>query len=579
MNNNYPPKLPHHREPNFSIALICKNEEKTLPRLLNSLFEFFVRGGEVIILDTGSTDNTVAVAKNFGCRVEISDVFSHTIDLDSAKNVNEHFVINNEEPILKEGDKYFIFSVARNYIDSFASNNMILSLDADEIMTKLDIDKICALIDDGYTRFEHMQVFTHDETGKALVKFRQSKFYDRRYLRWENITHEMLVGECKKTFLDENLFQLDHWQNAESNRSGYMRGLAIDCYLDPTKDRNLHYLGRELMYSNRLSSAEHVFDNHLIIDLPEQEYPTTPTHMDSLLFLGQISSIRGDIKNELHYYKLAHESDPTRREPVLRMAHYHLFYNNIIDAMYYASKALEYKWDERYGVSEEHYTSELQSIIKWIKPAEIIKKIPKRIYTIWIGPEMPELIKKCIDTQKIDGYEHILIDNSNYYRCRYVDECVSAKKWGKAADYLRMHYLQNGGIFLDADTEVLKPFDDVLDNEMFVCEEENKFIANGIVGVIPNHPMIKHYLEIVSENFIGSGDLVFQPGMYLWTELVKYSKWSSNIRVYPSDWFLPYNHQSNVTNVTENTHTMHFYLKSWLTHNNADNDKKYSDFW
>jgi len=90
------------------------------------------------------------------------------------------------------------------------------------------------------------------------------------------------------------------------------------------------------------------------------------------------------------------------------------------------------------------------------------------------------------------------------------------------------------------------------------------FIANGIVGSVANHPMIETYLNIVSTNFIGSGDLVFQPGMYLWTELVKYSKWSPNIKIYPADWFLPYNHQSKQTKITENTHTMHFYLKSWL---------------
>lgn len=191
--------------------------------------------------------------------------------------------------------------------------------------------------------------------------------------------------------------------------------------------------------------------------------------------------------------------------------------------------------------------------------------IPKIITSIWIGPEMPDLIKSCIESQKIEGYQHILIDNSNMYHCKYVDECMGAEKWGKAADYLRMHYLyETGGIFLDADTKVLKPFDDVLDNEMFVCEEENMFIANGIVGVVPGHPMIKHYLDVVSSNFIGSGDLVFQPGMYLWTELVKYSQWSPKIKIYPADWFLPYNHQNKQTNITPNTHTMHYYLKSWI---------------
>ena len=190
--------------------------------------------------------------------------------------------------------------------------------------------------------------------------------------------------------------------------------------------------------------------------------------------------------------------------------------------------------------------------------------IPKVIWNIWIGGEMPSLVRDCLSSQNLKGYEIRHIDDNNYYRCKYVDECVGAGKFGKAADYLRMHYLQEGGIYLDADTEVLRPFDDVLGNEMFVCEEENGFIANGIVGVTPNHPMIGHYLKTVSENFIGSGDLVFQPGMYLWTELVKYSKWSGNIHIYPHDWFLPYNHQTKKITITTNTHTYHHYLKSWI---------------
>ena len=192
--------------------------------------------------------------------------------------------------------------------------------------------------------------------------------------------------------------------------------------------------------------------------------------------------------------------------------------------------------------------------------------IPKRVISMWIGPEMPELVKACVATHKLDGYEHLLIDDSNYHEfdCEYLGECIEARLWGKASDYIRMAALEKyGGIYLDADTTVLKPFDDVLDNELFVCEEENQFIANGIIGSIPHHPMIQHCMGVMRRNFRGSGELVFQPGMYLWTELVKYSQWTPGIKIYPADWFLPYNHQTGVTKITPNTHTNHFYLKSW----------------
>lgn len=191
--------------------------------------------------------------------------------------------------------------------------------------------------------------------------------------------------------------------------------------------------------------------------------------------------------------------------------------------------------------------------------------IPRNIISMWIGGPIPELAKECLNTHKQPGFEHIFIDNSNYLKGnRYVDECMEVGNYGKASDYLRMYYLEKyGGIYMDADSKIIKSLDDVLDDEMFVCEEENQFIANGIIGSIANHPMLKHYMGIINRNFLGKGELVFQPGMYLWTELVKYSQWSPKIKIYPAEWFLPYNHQSKITRITDNTHTIHYYLKSW----------------
>ena len=47
-------------KPMFSVTLIAKNEERSLPSLLASLSEFRARGGEILLVDTGSTDKTVS---------------------------------------------------------------------------------------------------------------------------------------------------------------------------------------------------------------------------------------------------------------------------------------------------------------------------------------------------------------------------------------------------------------------------------------------------------------------------------------------------------------------------------------
>ncbi|MEO2069246.1 MAG: glycosyltransferase family 2 protein, partial [Desulfurobacteriaceae bacterium] len=50
----------------ISACIIAKNEEKNLPRLLKSLRGKFE---EIILVDTGSEDRTVEIAKEYGCKV------------------------------------------------------------------------------------------------------------------------------------------------------------------------------------------------------------------------------------------------------------------------------------------------------------------------------------------------------------------------------------------------------------------------------------------------------------------------------------------------------------------------------
>lgn len=49
--------------------------------------------------------------------------------------------------------------------------------------------------------------------------------------------------------LGEEIFKLEHWQNPETNRGGYLKGLAVDCFQHQEKDRNSHYFSREMFWN------------------------------------------------------------------------------------------------------------------------------------------------------------------------------------------------------------------------------------------------------------------------------------------------------------------------------------------
>jgi glycosyltransferase involved in cell wall biosynthesis len=348
-------------KPNFSVVMIVKNGEKTLPRLFDSLKGFIDAGGEICVLDTGSTDNSYRTCTSYGCRVEQEDKFLNRVTKSLADQVNEKF----GEEIIKEGDMFFAFGNARNEAHKMASKDMILSLDSDEIVTAMDIEKINILIDEGNVRFEHMQVYTHDREGGDDIKFIHSKFYDRRFFGWQNLVHEMLIGNGPKQRLSESELKIEHFQDQDKKRSMYMTGLAIDCFLHPDNDRNCHYFARELFYAGKYDAALKEFERHLAMTLPPKDYDTTPTHMESMLFIGNIYAFKGQLDKELEWYDKARKLDPSHRNVVVRFAHFYKWHQNKAKCLDYAMQAKSFPFDEKYGVSEKHFYDEVDELISW----------------------------------------------------------------------------------------------------------------------------------------------------------------------------------------------------------------------
>lgn len=336
-------------KPLFSVCLIARNEEITLPRLVGSLNEFLKRGGKIHVLDTGSTDKTAEVARKLGCNViEVGDKFRIKIDKELADKVNSKFVIEGEAPVVNEGESLFDFASARNYIAEFADTDVISTPDCDEIFTKFDIDKLNEVIADGAEQLEYEFVFSHDDLGNPIIKFRHCKFYNRKKLKWHGVVHEVLGGSAKMVYLGEDIIKLEHYQNEKTNRSGYLKGLAIDCYQNPENDRNSHYFAREMMYLGRHKSAIREFKNHISMN----RWPTEAAQ--SMMFIGDCYSKLGDYDEMLKWYSKSVEKE-VRREPLMRLAEYYFYRKMYPQAIAYLEAALTVKQLPFYSNHQPYY--------------------------------------------------------------------------------------------------------------------------------------------------------------------------------------------------------------------------------
>ena len=213
--------------PKFSVVLIARNESKTLPRMLASLGEFRNQGGEIILVDTGSTDDTPKLARAFGCKVFCEGTrFVQVIDAGTADAINGKFVKADEAAIVKAGDRLFDFSAARNYAVSKAAHEWVLVADCDEAFTALDIAAINSKLDGGddlpavlpkISYYEYDYVFAHDDEGQPLIQFRRCHLYHRGCWHWnpKSIVHEVLVSfnsEAPAEYLLPSILKLEHWQ-------------------------------------------------------------------------------------------------------------------------------------------------------------------------------------------------------------------------------------------------------------------------------------------------------------------------------------------------------------------------------
>ena len=166
--------------PKISACMIVKNEEEFLPNCLNS-----IKGvvDEIIIVDTGSTDDTMTIAKNFGAKVY-------------------HHPWNDS------------FSEARNHCLNHASGDWILQIDADEELEQADIPKLRLAISDH--RYNGIIIAIQSIIKDGLHTFYHPRIFRRGKGFYKDIIHEQTIIEGERLPTEIRLYH--HGYNLDGKK-------------------------------------------------------------------------------------------------------------------------------------------------------------------------------------------------------------------------------------------------------------------------------------------------------------------------------------------------------------------------
>lgn len=153
----------------LTAALMVKNEAENIGRAIDSIKALGVIE-DILVLDTGSNDDTVAIALEHGARVVIPE------------NLDEFFIET-------ETGRHFNFSAGRNRMHTEALGEWLLMLDADEEVSG-DASGLVAFLKKMPPEIDALAfIFRDIQGGRQKMQFPQPRIFRRWRVRWENIVH------------------------------------------------------------------------------------------------------------------------------------------------------------------------------------------------------------------------------------------------------------------------------------------------------------------------------------------------------------------------------------------------------
>lgn len=204
----------------ISLCIITKNEAQKLQKCLSCVKDYV---SEIIVVDTGSTDNSIEVAKEFTNRV-------YTFEW------------------IKD------FAAARNFSISKASHDWILVLDTDEYVEQFDLETTYKLMEEHPQSVGRLLRFSEDVNGVVTVD-RVERLFNKNYYHYERPIHEQVLPiDPQKTAYDEFSIPLNCQHDGYNGSPEDVAGKAL---------RNLDIL---------LSSAKEYPDSYTFFQIAQAYY-------------------------------------------------------------------------------------------------------------------------------------------------------------------------------------------------------------------------------------------------------------------------------------------------------------------
>lgn len=207
--------------------------------------------------------------------------------------------------------------------------------------------------------------------------------------------------------------------------------------------------------------------------------------------------------------------------------------------------------------------------------------IPKKIHYCWFGGnEKPKAVEKCIASWRKYCPDYEIIewneDNFDVNQNQYMKYCYENKKWAFLSDLARLLVVnEQGGIYFDTDVELVRNPDFLLDYGAFYGFETPQYVATGLgFGAAAHHPtiesMIDQYKKLETDengNYptIACPKLNTKALMPFGLVLNGEKQVIGDAVILPIEYMNPYDDPKGVLNKTENTVSIHWYSKSWMS--------------